>query len=470
MESLRTIEFDEGSNAYIIRNGQLITCALLHTLRPLMVEGPTSLEVAADYLRGHSELLGLKASELDNLARPAEDDSTSAPVEYRFLSEKRQFDVITVTFQKTSMATPVWQEGLSVHLKELATISDPVQGGQDSLPAGEQTARHFQVVCVRTSGQAETPAVDVERLAAARPQRDSFATQDLARQIDLAKDGTAYEFESLHIFHQRSMIYRYDAGRRLRRDLAHLAIPLLPVPSHIADGRSYHVAATYFEFRPKNLVPSRWLAMVERESGSILYIEPLAGGIDGLVFLADPVTSRGGPMPIADNALLDPCRVSEPLPGLDPPGTVQRLAGANVKIVQFSGPVIAPPSRPPGVDFDFDVRTDEFAAVNAYYHCDRFFRFVESLGFVRDDYFPGTEFPIAVDHRGSTSHFPIGPGIEIAAQCNPKIKSTPEGDVIVGIESVVFGVAENTVSPYVGIANRSREPPHRFILRERRHT
>jgi hypothetical protein len=43
-----------------------------------------------------------------------------------------------------------------------------------------------------------------------------------------------------------------------------------------------------------------------------------------------------------------------------------------------------------GTDFDFDVRTNNFAAVNAYYHCDRFFRLVGDLGFDIPTYFGGT--------------------------------------------------------------------------------
>ena len=42
-----------------------------------------------------------------------------------------------------------------------------------------------------------------------------------------------------------------------------------------------------------------------------------------------------------------------------------------------------------------------FAAVNAYYHCDRFFRLMQDLGFNLGGFFgAGTAFPSAVDHRG----------------------------------------------------------------------
>ena len=44
-------------------------------------------------------------------------------------------------------------------------------------------------------------------------------------------------------------------------------------------------------------------------------------------------------------------------------------------------------------------RTDDFAAVNAYYHCDRFFRTVRDIGFNIPSYFDGTSFPVPVDHH-----------------------------------------------------------------------
>ena len=48
--------------------------------------------------------------------------------------------------------------------------------------------------------------------------------------------------------------------------------------------------------------------------------------------------------------------------------------------------------------FNYDARTNNFAAVNAYY-TDRFFTLVESLGFPIATYFNNTTFPLTVDHR-----------------------------------------------------------------------
>ena len=74
-----------------------------------------------------------------------------------------------------------------------------------------------------------------------------------------------------------------------------------------------------------------------------------------------------------------------------------------VQISDFELATVAPPTEPAGTDFNYDSRTNDFAAVNAYYHCDRFFRLVEELGFPIRSYFDGTTFPVPVDHRGSLS-------------------------------------------------------------------
>ena len=79
------------------------------------------------------------------------------------------------------------------------------------------------------------------------------------------------------------------------------------------------------------------------------------------------------------------------LRGLAPPAAgTYALTGNLVQLQDTETPVAVPPTEPVGTDFDFDARTDNFAAVNAYYHCDRFFRLVGDLGFDIPTYFGGT--------------------------------------------------------------------------------
>jgi len=148
---------------------------------------------------------------------------------------------------------------------------------------------------------------------------------------------------------------------------------------------------------------------------AVLYVRPFVDDISGLVFAVDPDTPSGGPDPTSTTATLNPIRVSATLAGLDAPvsGT-QSLTGDTIAITDDEAPTVAAPTEPSGSNFDFDARTNDFAAVNAYVHCDSFFRLVDGMGFARSSYFGGTTFPTPVDHRGSIS---TTDGIEINAHC-----------------------------------------------------
>jgi zinc metalloprotease ZmpB len=78
---------------------------------------------------------------------------------------------------------------------------------------------------------------------------------------------------------------------------------------------------------------------------------------------------------------------------------VQSLSGNFVTIAEIETPVVASPLIPAASSFNYNSRTNNFSAVNAYYHNDNFFRFVTSLGFP-SSYWGSTAFPLPVDHRG----------------------------------------------------------------------
>ena len=129
----------------------------------------------------------------------------------------------------------------------------------------------------------------------------------------------------------------------------------------------------------------------------------LAANVNGQVFKHNPITISGNPVhsPDQSNEILNPFRTSEVLNNLNlPVGGIQSLSGTRVNITNVENPNIAPPTNPTGADFNYNVRTNDFAAVNAYYHTELFFALVESLGFPLDTYFNNTTFPLPVDHRG----------------------------------------------------------------------
>src|SRR5262249_45502606 len=154
-------------------------------------------------------------------------------------------------------------------------------------------------------------------------------------------------------------------------------LPLPPVPSSIKDGNYYTVAeVTFLHPMPGNekLV---WLALVELTTNTVLYLRALASGVNGMIFKVDPITASGNAAnsPDKPDAVLNPFRTSVALPNLNAPvGGVQALKGSRAAVVDVEAPSIVPPTKPTGNNFDYDVRTNDFAAVNAYYHVDRFFQ------------------------------------------------------------------------------------------------
>ena len=170
-------------------------------------------------------------------------------------------------------------------------------------------------------------------------------------------------------------------------------LPLPPVPDSIKPGDHRVAVKVDFAAEVPGFGAVNFTALLDVETLAALLVRPFVDDVNGLVFDIDPATLNG-PGPSATSAALNPFRVSQTLLGLNAPaGGTQSLTGDTVSLIDSESPTVAAPTRPSGSNFDYDVRTDEFSAVNAYVHCDRFFRLVDSLGFTRAGYFPGTTFP-----------------------------------------------------------------------------
>ncbi|MEH2552082.1 hypothetical protein V1283_008727 [Bradyrhizobium sp. AZCC 2262] len=429
----RTIEFNELSNAYIIRDKGSIVRAVLHIQKPVVIRAAAALEAAKSYLQAHAELLNLEPVQLTDLDRPIE--PTSPDLDYRFLSEKTQFDVTTVTFQQAWNGWPVWRSAIAVHLKRLS--------------------ESFQVIAAHIPRQEALNRDFLDKIARMIPRIDE---QTLARQLGIDDNASRFDVPSLRITQQNPMIYRYDAAQRTPLPEADQPeMPLLPVPADIVDGSYNAVVAVHFDLlRHGRRGPTHWVALLEARTRAVLHLEESANDMDGKVFLADPVTSHGGPLPDADNNALNPLRVQVSLPNLVA-SNPQLLCGTNVKIVDIDGPIRPPVHPVPGTGFEFNVRTDEFSAVNAYHNCDRFFSFVEALGFKRDEYFSCTTFPIEVDHRGAPTEGVTSTDAQTRGTPFPQ----PDGtEIKMGIRAVVFALAEADAVPPIGNADDWRVVLH----------
>jgi hypothetical protein len=411
-------EFDGRIRTKIVRDADGVARMLSHTDGHVAVKAATPQAAANDYLNRYGHLFGLKQQHLKNLTRGVVQDPTGAPVDYRFLREKSQFDVTTVAFDQTRFGLAVWEAGISVTMKH-----NPLR------IIGARSTLHDKLEVKRPS------ATHVERAKA-------IDVETLAKSLGLA--GLIRRGVPLTINSQKFMIFRYHEATRRRAvtspkrggqpSSGHPTLPLPPLHASIRDGKHYVVRAVYFSFDFPPVRPLHWVALIEVETASVLLAYPFIANVMGWVFKADPAT-LGGPTADAGNAALNRWRSPVKLEGLTAPvdGT-QALSGARVTVADVSTPKVTPPTRPAGKDFKYHARSNDFAAVNAYYNVDRIFRLVEELGFPIADYFPGTTFPSPVDHRG---HYDKNRprGNEINAHCAGNTAGT-------GIDYTIFALAD----------------------------
>lgn len=435
-------EFNEDSGIHVERDANGVARNLVHD-PPYVVRGQTTQVAAREYLDRFAAQLSIKPSELENLGSAPERWPSDAGVEYRLVQEKSNFDITSVAFAQTDFGLPVFQAGLVVHLQR-----DPLRvvGAQSTVVPDLHVAK-------------PTPA-GLKKL-------DDLDEAALAPHLALG----AHPRNSLRIERKELLIYGYRSERRtqgtpvrtedprppgqepveekerLERAFSHgqptLALPA--VAKAIEDNHHYVCAEVHFVLRVLSHEELHWVAMVEAETLSVLYLRALTDSVGALVYEHDPITTLGaaGPPTSATNAALDPLRTAVTLPGLVPPaGGVHKLVGNHVQVVDVEPPPVVPPTEPSGTDFNFHVRTNDFAAANAYYQCDRFFRLMKDLGFDLATYFGGTDFPTSVDHRGSISTLT---GDEINAHC--------VGNGTFGVARTTFMLADLTnVANPVGIA------------------
>ena len=429
-------------------------------------------EGAAAYLRDIAGKLSIARDALHSLDQPVTyDDPHEKEVEYRFSEEKTSFDSTTYAYYQTYLNVPVWASGVTATVKQaperIVAATNTSENGIDAkMPSTEAIERYRRLF---TSGD----RVDVtprQRAVRRRPDEAEEGGSELLLDI-LGKavkppKGPEERQAGPRLIRGRFFVYRYDPAKRtddfprqpsgtnvpegVPEETDQLLMgspPTLPLPSvskSIQPGHWYLVAELVFRL-PYRGRPMNWRMLVEIETNAILYLRALTSGVNGFVFASDPITATGNAAnsPAATTATLNSVRSTVALPGLTAPapGSNQALTGNFVQISDFELATAPPPTEAPGSDFNYNTRTNNFAAVNAYYHCDRFFRLVQNLGFNIGTYFDGTSFPIPVDHRG---RYGSSDGIERNASCSG------DGD---GIANVDFELADltDTTNP-MGIA------------------
>jgi zinc metalloprotease ZmpB len=440
---------------------------ILHTGEYYELEKSNPQNAAVEYFQKVAGIYNLPEEQLKNMHQQVSFfEPREQSIEYRQSEEKNFFDSSTIGYFQTIHNVPVWRAGLSVTIKQNPNrVVSSVNNAQGDVELKLPDAKNIQAwkgfllqqpsLHYTQPGFADVNVNDIQKSSGLLKEilgiKSTAASKRNVKSKEPLKENTP------QFIRGRFYVYKYNKAKRqaappdkIADTNENEAAPILPlpvVPSSIKEGQYYLVVEITFSYGHIT-----WLMLVEVVTHSVLYIEPLSSGVDGLVFTRDPITKSGVTTntPNQNNATLNPFRDNITLPNLDAPVmTTQHLRGNFADIQDVTTPTIAPPTNPSGTNFNYDVRTDNFAAVNAYYHVDRFFAMVADLGFPIATYFSHTTFPIPVDHRGrvfapgTTTH--TGTGVDINAHC--------VGNGVDGIQHLCFLLDDltDTANP-MGIA------------------
>jgi hypothetical protein len=393
---------------------------------------------ANDYLNETSETLQIPKEQLKNLHRKVSFlDPREQDIEYQLSEEKHLFDSITIGYYQTYMNVPVWRRGLSVKIKQnpnriVGSTNNSEEDIRGKLPNPEAIEQYKQIFRQVLAQQAKTNAGLVETGENEELNktvsflRNLLNIEESREAVDNQDRITSRLHNETKLMSGKFFVYKYDSEKRyagkpsssspnnhkaLSEEDREIPIPELPpVSDRIRNRQSYVVAEVIFTANSTPFNGLVWLILVEIETNSILYIECMTCGVNGLVFRRDPIVKTGDLTITSDDSdvALNPQRDDVLLTDLDAPvGGIQHLRGTYVDIEELTlshaDPDIAPPNEPSGTDFNsspkYNARTNNFGAVSAYYHQTELFKTIESLGFPRATYFDGTTFPIPVDHR-----------------------------------------------------------------------
>jgi len=110
-------EFDDSNAVHVHRDQQGIARDLLHTDEPYVSSARTPQLAAQEYLEKFGPMLSISHEQLRHLGLQPEPEPIDAPVEYRFLDEKVQFDTTTLVFSQTCLGLPIREAGLAIHMR-----------------------------------------------------------------------------------------------------------------------------------------------------------------------------------------------------------------------------------------------------------------------------------------------------------------------------------------------------------------
>ncbi len=371
----------------------------------------TPQERAHAFLERNGQLLALPLKTLQSLAQPFATLPEDELAGLRFEIEKRVMDTVIIGYTQSYFGLPVIGAGASVALREVPP----------SILSATSTVHH-EIQVDRPNSE----AIQYAQTLLSR-QTDVLQLQEIG--IILPQDGLDESQRDARLNAVRLVVFRFDANRRQGelhqpsndsigfQEMPLPTMPLPPLPATIHDGKFYVALEIYFTTTTPPWGRLNWVVYIDITTKAILQLRPLVSNVTGAVFLRDPITKGRGLTPSASNAQLDPLRDAVTLPRLSNPSAgIQTLTGEYVTVVDVNPPTVPVPTTTSPFDFTYHVRTNDFAATNAYFHCDRFFQMVRDINIPTHSlsYFVGTTFPVQVDHRDV---FDQNSGITINAYC-----------------------------------------------------
>ena len=434
------MDFTLTPNVHVRRDTQGNVRHLRHLQQPYSENNaglirPTPLALASKYLKDVSPIYAFNSDWLTSINEPIDREArpTNEGTRVRLSKLKNIAGTIVVGYQQTHLGLPIWRSGFRVQIREDKTEA-----------TSSASSIHLSINLHDPIGNG--PDFDVD---------EQFTNSGLKDGLKIAKNRKGPEITRI-----RWLIYRYEASNRFDAESEHQhdsafhqsppTLPLSSVPDSILNGRHYIVQEIMFTLEVPSWGRINWRALREPRTGTILYLRALVAGAFGNVFTKDPI-SRTGNSALTPDAPATDLDVQTDVVTLQrltspPAGDPQSLDGEHVTLTDTESPTVAPPTATlPTGNFSASAPTDDFAAVNAYYHCDWFYQYIEDLGFDLNTYFDGTAFPVTVDHRGKNS------------AVNASAEGNISGD---GMDRFLFGLAQSGEN--VGIASDRRVVLHEF--------
>lgn len=395
--------------------------SLEHLEQPYLADTSTDNPkiLSSKYLHDVADIYRIPESMLRNLNDLIGSEPTNEPTSLRFRDERTRAITTVVSYVQTISGLPIWEAAFSVTM-----LPNPLR-----------------VVSSTSSVRVD---IEIENPSKKAAYYGPIEPPVLGRLLGL-------EGRSPTIGDSRLLVYHYRPDRRIDIEEGEVHLPLPDVPADAVTAKKYYVVReVFFSLGVEEYGGDMyWRTFIEVNTGAVLFLRAgcASTSVTGYVFIQDPKTQdTDGPDATATSDKLNKYRqtVTFEVDDLNP----QKLKGTFIK--SKSANATAPTST--SDTFEYDVRTDNFSAVSAYFQLDKLYRMITSLGYDVTKIFSGTYnkpgFPIPADFRGFDD--------KKNAKCYGNKDHTGAGGYKFGL------ITNSTENGPVGMADAPRISAHEF--------